>query len=91
MTPDPHEITFSTANTQLACYITAAALLRYLRAERRPYGVEFLFEDPLGRGEGLRSDWGRGIVQMVNPTVLLATRNKLIDEVKRLTNGSPSV
>ena len=87
MTPDPHEATFSSANTQFSAYLMAAALLRYLRAERRPYGVEFLFEDPDGRGEGLRADWGRGIVQMVNPKVLLATRNKLVDEVKRLTNG----
>jgi hypothetical protein len=75
---------FSTNNTQLAAYIIAANLLHYLRAELREQRVEFLFDDPQDIGKDIQRSWVTGLVSLVNPKVLLETRNKLIDEIKRL-------
>ena len=81
---------YASSNTAFCAYVLAAGLLRYARAALSPDGrqVEFAFADPRGDGPELLRNWNAGIVQLVNPRVLLESRNKLVDEVKRLKNGS---
>jgi hypothetical protein len=76
--------TFVARSTHLAIYIIAANLLRYLRAEQSEHAVVFLFDDPHGQGADLERAWRAGIVQLVNPKIILDVRNKIIDEIKRV-------
>jgi len=85
---DRSEGTFKTSNTRLACYLLATGLLRYERAEPGAAGVDFVFRDPAGAGEGLAADWRRGVASLVHPRVLLESRDRLIDDVKRVSKGA---
>jgi hypothetical protein len=75
---------FVTTSTSFSVYLIAAGLLRYLGASRPGREVEFSFADPLGHGPELERCWREGVVQMANPKTVLETRNRIIDEVKRL-------
>jgi len=76
---------FYTSETSFASYLLAANLLAYRRAELRGRSVEFAFDDPEGRGEDLRKNWRLGIASLVHPRTMLAARERLIDEVKRVS------
>jgi hypothetical protein len=78
---------FTTTNTRFACYILAANILRYLRAESGGHEVAFVFLDPDGAGEEHWRNWRAGIVSLVNPKTILEVRERLIDDVKRVKNG----